>query len=175
MSTKPALEAQPGAVPVKVNAGRTETLFDRAKEIYDEIARRAYELFESRGREDGSDVEDWLAAEQELLLPARLEAAEYDDHLEVRAEVPGFNEREIHVSLEPRHLIIIGRVEKTDEQKKGETVCTSRRSNEIFHALDLPAEVDPAKATATLKYGVLDLRLPKVAQAEPARVEVKVG
>ena len=32
----------------------------------DEIARRAYELYETRGRRDGQDLNDWLAAEQEL-------------------------------------------------------------------------------------------------------------
>ena len=32
----------------------------------DEIARLAYHLYESRGRRDGQDVDDWLAAEQEL-------------------------------------------------------------------------------------------------------------
>jgi len=34
--------------------------------IEDEIARLAYELYLSRGREDGRDVEDWLRAEREL-------------------------------------------------------------------------------------------------------------
>jgi hypothetical protein len=32
----------------------------------DAIARRAYEIYESRGRADGYDVEDWLQAEREL-------------------------------------------------------------------------------------------------------------
>jgi Protein of unknown function (DUF2934) len=32
----------------------------------DEIARLAYRLYETRGRRDGQDVDDWLAAEQEL-------------------------------------------------------------------------------------------------------------
>jgi len=31
-----------------------------------EIARRAFELYCDRGREDGHDVEDWLRAEREL-------------------------------------------------------------------------------------------------------------
>jgi hypothetical protein len=31
-----------------------------------EIRRRAYELYEERGREDGRDFEDWLRAEEEL-------------------------------------------------------------------------------------------------------------
>jgi hypothetical protein len=33
---------------------------------HDEIAKRAYHLFEARGRQDGSALEDWLRAEQEL-------------------------------------------------------------------------------------------------------------
>ena len=32
----------------------------------DEIARLAYRIYEARGRRDGRDVEDWLAAEREL-------------------------------------------------------------------------------------------------------------
>ena len=32
----------------------------------DEIARLAYHFFEMRGRRHGHDVDDWLAAEQEL-------------------------------------------------------------------------------------------------------------
>jgi hypothetical protein len=34
----------------------------------EEIARRAYEIYLARGREDGHDVEDWIQAEQELSL-----------------------------------------------------------------------------------------------------------
>ena len=30
------------------------------------IARRAYQLFEERGREEGQELDDWLRAEHEL-------------------------------------------------------------------------------------------------------------
>ena len=33
---------------------------------YEEIARRAYELFEGRGRAEGATWDDWIAAEQQL-------------------------------------------------------------------------------------------------------------
>lgn len=40
----------------------------------EQIAQRAYELYLERGREDGHEVEDWIAAEKELteLAEARL-------------------------------------------------------------------------------------------------------
>ena len=33
---------------------------------YDEIAQLAHRLYESRGRQDGNDIEDWLRAEEIL-------------------------------------------------------------------------------------------------------------
>jgi hypothetical protein len=38
----------------------------RERPSRDEIARLAYHFYETRGRRDGLDVDDWLAAEQEL-------------------------------------------------------------------------------------------------------------
>jgi hypothetical protein len=35
-------------------------------ELEDQIRRRAYELYEERGREDGHELEDWLRAEEEI-------------------------------------------------------------------------------------------------------------
>ena len=32
----------------------------------EDVARRAFELYEARGCQDGHDLEDWLQAEQEL-------------------------------------------------------------------------------------------------------------
>lgn len=37
---------------------------------YERIARRAYELYEQRGRQEGRDVEDWMKAEQQLAREA---------------------------------------------------------------------------------------------------------
>ena len=34
---------------------------------HDTIRERAYELYESRGREPGQDEQDWLRAEQDIL------------------------------------------------------------------------------------------------------------
>ena len=38
----------------------------RRTPTHDEIAQLAFNLYESRGRQDGHDVEDWLRAEEEL-------------------------------------------------------------------------------------------------------------
>jgi hypothetical protein len=38
---------------------------------HDEIARRAFELFQARGGYGGEEINDWLRAERELRGPAR--------------------------------------------------------------------------------------------------------
>jgi Protein of unknown function (DUF2934) len=39
-----------------------------------EIARRAFDLYVTRGREDGHDMDDWLQAEREIQASARIPA-----------------------------------------------------------------------------------------------------
>ena len=46
--------------PIPVPDARSATTTD------DSVARRAYELYEQRGREHGHDLDDWLQAEREL-------------------------------------------------------------------------------------------------------------
>jgi hypothetical protein len=43
--------------------------------LEEEIRRRAYVLYEQRGREDGHDIDDWLRAETELSAQAMKTAA----------------------------------------------------------------------------------------------------
>jgi hypothetical protein len=45
-------------------------------QLQEKVRRRAYELYEARGREDGYDLEDWLRAESEVTWwQAKSEAA----------------------------------------------------------------------------------------------------
>jgi hypothetical protein len=43
--------------------------------LEEQIRRRAYALYEARGREDGHDLEDWLHAEAEIVGTRRKAAA----------------------------------------------------------------------------------------------------
>jgi len=150
-----------------------DEIFNRINEVYESIARRAFEIFESSGRAFGRDLADWFQAESELLHPVHLDIAESEDALTVRAEVPGFNANELEVSLEPRRLTITGKRESKEERKTGKTVYSERCSNRIFRVIDLPTEVDTAKVTATFKNGVLELEMQKTAPAKKIRVEAK--
>ena len=50
--------------------GPSGMAMDTGRRLYptrEEIAQLAYSLYESRGRQDGHQLEDWLRAEQELV------------------------------------------------------------------------------------------------------------
>jgi HSP20 family protein len=152
-----------------------ERLLDRMKEVSEAIAKQAYEFFEKRGREFGRDIDDWLHAELELLRPVPFEIVELEGELKVRAEVPGFTAKDIQVSVEPHRVIISGKLERTTDRQSEGTESAEVRSDEIFRTLELPTEIDPSKATAILKDGVLNLTLAKAAISEPVKVEVTEG
>ena len=44
----------------------TVAVMKSAPDLQDQIRRRAYELYEQRGRNDGNEVRDWLQAESEV-------------------------------------------------------------------------------------------------------------
>ncbi len=159
--------------PVPAKAIERQDVYDGFDQIYNSIAQRAFEIFESNGRSFGHELDDWFKAESELLHPVHIRMAESDDALAVEAEVPGFEAKDLQINLEPRRLTISGKKETKEEQKKGKAVYEEQCSNEILRVIDLPAEVVASKAAATLKNGMLELQMPKSPKTKGTHVEVK--
>jgi len=151
------------------------SLFDQMEETFNALTRRAYEIFDGNGRIFGRDLDNWLQAERELLHPVALNITETNEAFTVKAEVPGFTEKEIEVAVEAGRVTITGQRESSKEEKKGKTVCAESHSDQILRIVNLPAEVEANKVTATLKNGVLELALPKVIKAQPVRVHPKAA
>ncbi len=154
---------------------RYASLFDQMEETFNALTGRAYEIFESNGHAFGRDLENWFQAEKELLHPVPVNITESDESFEVKAEVPGFNEKEVEIGVEPRRLTITGKRETKKEEKKGKTVCAENCADQVLRMVDLPAEIETGKVTATLKNGVLELTLPKVPKAQTLRIHPKAA
>jgi HSP20 family protein len=145
-------------------------------DVFADIARRAFQIFEGNGRMLGRDLEDWFKAERESLRPVHTELTESGESLEIKAEVPGFSEKELEISVEPRRVVVTGKHESTDkEEKKGEIVRSESYSDQFLRIVDLPVDVETDKVTATLKNGVLSVAMPKVAKARSVRIKPKAA
>ena len=166
------LAVQP-ARDTTVQRAAAADLVERMNNLYNCIARRAYEIFDSNGRITGRDLADWFRAEAEFLHPLHIEISDSPEALTVRGEVPGFKANDLEFNVEPRRVTITGTRETKQESKTKETIYSETCSDQILRVLDLPAAVDPAKVKATLKDGVLELDMPKAASAEATKVNSK--
>src|SRR5260370_14768720 len=142
-----------------------EPLIEPAQEINDLIARRAYELFESSGFTNSHAHEDWLRAESEILLQAPVDVTETETGFTIRADVPGFGEKDVEVRVAPRSLCITGKRQESSDQKEATTIYSERRSTyserrstHIFSVLHLPAEIDPDTVNVTVSEGLLEIK-----------------
>src|SRR5580698_8579347 len=99
MPEKSATGAQTAPSRPLVTSNKTETLSQRFDELYNQIAQRAYQLFESHGHVDGHDVEHWLGAENEILHPVHAHLEDKGSEFIVQAEVPGFTSDDLEIQV----------------------------------------------------------------------------
>ncbi len=147
----------------KPHPGRTQSvivveadIFDRMNETEASIAQRAYEIYESRGGGHGSDQDDWFAAEQEVLHPLAIERYVTDGALRLTAQLPGFAAKDLEVSIGHRRAVICG-IHSDSNQAAG----TSYKDRKVMRIVELPFDVDPVTARATLQSGTLQVVLPR--------------
>ena len=150
---------------VLLNPSNPADLQRKVQRVQLAISRRAHELFEARGQEHGHDREDWLRAESELLCPVLVSLSESEDRISVCADVAGFDQTELEVSIEPGRISILGEKKTSGTKAKGETSGrTSANPDQILEVVDLAAEVMPERAVVELQGGVLKFELPTAAQ-----------
>lgn len=147
---------------------------DDIKETVEAIGRRAFDIFERKGRALGHALSDWLEAEGQLLHPVRLELCESDESYRIRAEVPGFSTRQLDVQIEPQRVTITGNREAAEE-KQMKRIYSEWPSNRILRTIDLPAEVNVENVKATLKDGILEVELFKTSPAKRVSIETRAA
>jgi HSP20 family molecular chaperone IbpA len=136
------------------------------------IARRAYELFEHRGRLPGHQLEDWVQAESELLYPCCLDMKESAEAITLRVDLPGsFTADQLRVSVETRQLIVDGERWISVICGNASETHTEARVQRIFRIFDLSTDVDSSRATATIIGGTVEIRLPKIVTANERKFQ----
>lgn len=146
--------AQKSVVPSsKPRIVTCEGLADFEEHIRKAIAYRAYEIYEARGRGNGSDMGDWFAAERELVRPDHIQVTESGGGVHISADVGGFEN--IQVGVSPNRLIVWGDAAATSMGERPH----------LLGEIPLPSSIDPDQATASLREGVLELHAPKAKHA----------
>lgn len=104
----------------------------------------------------------------------RLDVSETDDHIEVKAELPGLEKKDIDISLERDTLILKGE-KKNEKEEEGKTFHRIERSyGSFYRALRLPTEVEAGKIDAKYADGVLTITLPKTEESKKKIAHIEV-
>ena len=92
----------------------------------------------------------------------------------IRAEVPGIPKDKLNIEVKPREVRIEGRAESDINEKKEGYVHRERTYSSVRRDIALPEEVVPEKADATVKDGVLEIRLTKKIPSEAKTHKLQV-
>ena len=104
----------------------------------------------------------------------KIDVSENDQAFTVRAEIPGVNKQDIHVSVDGSIVTLSAEIRQHDAEREGEKLLRSERYyGSVSRSFQLPAEVDEAQSKARYENGILLLSLPKKVSNSPQRLTVE--
>jgi HSP20 family protein len=109
-------------------------------------------------------------------MPA-VDVIDKEKEVEVRAELPGIDEKDIDVRLSDGTLTIRGekKEEREEREEGGSYYVSERRYGSFQRSFRIPEGIDHDKVDASFRKGVLTITLPKTpeAQQKAKKIEVK--
>jgi HSP20 family protein len=106
------------------------------------------------------------------LMPS-IDVAETDNEIELTAELPGLEQKDIDISVDDNVLTVRGEKKVEQEEKDKNYRVTERAYGVFYRALELPKGIDPASIKATMSNGVLKITIPKPKRSETNKIQVQ--
>ena len=115
----------------------------------------------------------------ELTFPAtfnhmpKIDVLDRDKEIFVKAELPGFDKKDIEVSISNNRLLIKAHSHHEEKEEKGDYLKQEIKSSEIFRSIQLLGEVDDSKIKTSFKNGLLEMTIPKHESSHRRRIEIE--
>jgi HSP20 family protein len=158
------------AVPIKKNQGGEPSILDEIARIGERIRQRAYDLFQSRGGNHGSDVDDWLSAEKELLCCPESQLTENENSYEIRVSLPGFQPDDIQVTALDDELIVKAEAQLQHQEDREGIQMAEFGQRTFLRRFNFSQAIDIDGITAQLKGEELHLTVPKTSTTQSVPV-----
>lgn len=104
-----------------------------------------------------------------------IDVKETDKTIEVAAELPGVDEKDVSVTFEDGVLTIKGEKKSEKEETKGGYHVSERSHGAFLRSLKVPAAVDADKISASCAKGVLKVTLPKLPEAQSKAKKIEIS
>lgn len=95
------------------------------------------------------------------------------DRYVVKAEVPGFEKDDIHISFTDHTLQLRGEVNQEEEKEERDYYYNERYYGSFSREIPLPSAVDHDQIRASFKNGVLTIELPKSKESLPREIRIE--
>jgi HSP20 family protein len=104
-----------------------------------------------------------------------MNVTETDKEIEITAELPGLQEKDVQVNVADNVLTIKGEKKAEKEEKDTNYRLFERSYGSFSRTLDLPEGIDADAIKASISNGVLKVTVPKPAPKQVKKVEVKTA
>lgn len=140
------------------------------------VASTGKKKIEIKSEED-SDLEkvpieqkdDWLDSEGELTV----DVYQTDKEIVIQSAIAGVEPEDLDISVEKDMVTIKGKREKQFEEKEKNYFYQECYWGRFSRKIILPAEVNSSKISASMKNGILCIRIPKIEGKKKTKISVK--
>jgi HSP20 family protein len=108
------------------------------------------------------------------LVPST-DVVETDKEIQITAELPGLEEKDVQINLADNVLSIKGEKKAEKEEKDKNYRLVERSYGSFLRTIELPDGVDAGAVKASITKGVLTVIVPKPAPAQVKKIEVKAA
>ena len=116
----------------------------------------------------------FLTEEEDRLMSPRVDVSETDKSIEVSADLPGVDEKDIKVELRNGVLWLSGEKRCASKEESKNLYRSERYFGAFERGISLPCDVEKGKVDASYKDGVLKVTLPKTPAAREEVTQIKV-
>jgi len=159
----------------EVAVQKAESFWDQTQKMEDRVMCRAYDIFRGNGSSIGHDLDDWLAAERELVRKPAIELTEKDNQFKIKVAVTGIDPKDLMVEVTGEELLVRGETKTEKKEEKGEVHTSEFQYGSLFRSIHLPKKVDADKVKADLKNGLLTVTAPIAEEAKARKVNVQAA
>ena len=101
-----------------------------------------------------------------------VDVVDRDKEILVRAEIPGFDKKDLKVSMTDNTVTIKGETSKEEKEEKGDYYRREITKGSFSRVISLPCEVEYEKAKSSFQNGVLELIVPKTKAVKQHEIKI---
>ncbi len=97
-----------------------------------------------------------------------------DNEIAVRSAVAGISPEDLEINITTESVTIRGKREKEEKIEEKDYFYQECFWGTFSRSIILPQEIDPERSTASVKNGILTIRMPKIERQKAKKIKVKI-